>query len=220
MQRLLSSVCTANTGRISGFESTDHLPTYSFVRRFVDRKKLSLRRSMQISKGSQICSVADLQSWQQDIHQLVFSDPSYSEVFQDSRRHFNTGETLIDLGMENHRVIAEKGTKVLCTISAGSGEHITAVFTVSASGDCVPVRIIMKGVRNVAQTHLAHMDKGRLSGEWNFSVSEKGFITQELFLDVLADLDRFLTVNNVPRPVFLWTEGSTTHISLGKQSFL
>ena len=57
------------------------------------------------------------------------------------------------------------------------------------------------------------------TGEWTFSVSDKGYITRELYIEVLKDLDKFLTERNVPRPVIIFIDGVSPHISLEAAAF-
>ena len=52
------------------------------------------------------------------------------------------------------------------------------------------------------------------AGAWNFSVSPKGYINQDLYVEVLKDLDQHLTKNNIQRPVLLFIDGAKPHISL------
>ena len=56
-------------------------------------------------------------------------------------------------------------------------------------------------------------------GEWNFSVSEKGYITRSLYVEVLRDLDKYLTEKGIPRPVILFIDGANPHISLEAAAF-
>ena len=70
----------------------------------------------------------------------------------------------VQLGTSGKRVLAERNTKVLYSVSSGSREHITASYTVSANGDMVPPRCVFKGVRNIAQNKLKDLPKNGLSG--------------------------------------------------------
>ena len=96
---------------------------------------------------------------------------------------------------------------------------MTASFTVSASGSCVPVRLVYKGVRNVAAQHLKDMPSTGKSGAWKFGVTPNGYVTRESYLDILRDLDTHLEENNVTRPVILFMDGPNCHISLQAAEF-
>ena len=147
------------------------------------------------------------------------NNPKLKEAMQDPSRIFNQDETAVEIGSSSQRVLAEVNTEILYSISGGSREHITASYLTSADGCLVPPRLIYKGVRNMAQKHLKDLPKTGLSGEWMFSVSEKGYITRDIFVLVCKDLDKFLTEKNIPRPVILLLDGASPHISLEAAAF-
>ena len=147
------------------------------------------------------------------------SKPALLAAFQDPSRIFNMDETSVQIGSSGHRVLAEKNTKVLYSISSGSRDHITASYMVSANGAMVPPRLVFKGVRNVALVHLKDLPKDGKSGEWQMSVSPKGFVTRELHLEILKDLDKYLVATKTARPVILYLDGASPHISLEAMQF-
>ena len=57
------------------------------------------------------------------------------------------------------------------------------------------------------------------SGEWQMSVSPKGFVTRDLHLEVLKDLDNYLEDKKITRPVWLFMDGASPHISLSALDF-
>ena len=161
----------------------------------------------------------DLANWQGDIEKLLFHDAKLREAMLDPSRIFNQDETAVEVGSSSQRVLAEVNTKILFSISGGSREHVTASFLASADGSLVPPRLIYKGVRNVAEKHLKDLDSTGKSGKWKFSVSEKGYITRELFLDVCKDLAVHLDEKKISRPVILFLDGASPHISLKAAEF-
>ena len=74
---------------------------------------------------------------------------------------------VLQIGSSGQLILAEVGTKVLYSVSSGSRDHITASFVVGADNTMVPPRVIMKGVRNVALSHLKDLPKNGLSGKEN-----------------------------------------------------
>ena len=50
-------------------------------------------------------------------------------------------------------------------------------------------------------------------------MSEKGYITRSLYVEVLRDLDKYLTEKDIPRPVILFIDGANPHISLEAAAF-
>ena len=48
--------------------------------------------------------------------------------------------------------------------------------------------------------------RGR-TGKWKFSVSKGGFMAAENYLEVLGDIDQYLTENGIARPVIVFIDG-------------
>ena len=89
----------------------------------------------------------------------------------------------------------------------------------SARGDLVPPRVVFQGVRNVAATHLKDLPKTGGSGVWQLCVSPKGYVTAPLFIDILKDLVETIEKLGVPRPVILFLDGASPHISLAMAEY-
>ena len=62
--------------------------------------------------------------------------------------------------------------------------------------------------------HLSDLPKSKITDEWKFSVSESGFANSKVTLQVLQDLDAYLTRTQTQRPVILWVDGFSGHRSL------
>ena len=63
------------------------------------------------------------------------------------------------------------------------------------------------------------MAKDGRTGEWKLCVPEKGYVTSETFIDILQDLVVKLEVDNIPRPVILFLDGASPHISLAMDEY-
>ena len=203
----------ANGARMTGFEKNNQLPGRSWVRRFVERHSVCLRRTVEISKGRQVLTANDLALWQQDTENYLLSNPVLAECFKDPRRLFNQDESSIELGSSSQRVLTPKGTKVIYHVSSGSREHITVSFACNAAGGMVPPRVIYKGVRNIAATQMNLPEDG-LSGKWNVSVAPKGYITRPLFVEVLKDINTYVVEKDIPKPVVVILDGASPHLSI------
>ena len=62
--------------------------------------------------------------------------------------------------------------------------------------------------------HLSDLPESKITDEWKFSVSESGFANRKVTLQVLQDLDAYLTRTKTQRPVILWVDGFSGHRSL------
>ena len=65
------------------------------------------------------------------------------------------------------------------------------------------------GKKNMAATNkdLKKLPSGGRTGKWKFSVSEGGFMTAKNYLEVLSDIDEYLTENGIVRPVIVFIDG-------------
>ena len=116
-------------------------------------------------------------------------------------------------------MLAERGTKVLLNVSSSTRDHITCVLTVSAGGDIIPPMCLFRGVRNVAAVHLATLPQDGKSGAWSLHSTEKGFITSEKFVVLLQELVKHLEERQIERPVILFMDGASPHISLAMAEY-
>ena len=219
IQEVLIAVTTSNPDRSSPYAESGHFPNRDFARALADRHNLTLRATMEISKGRQILGIDDLVSWQEDTEAGLINLDEFKDCFKDGNRIYNQDETSVQVGGNSGKILAERGTKVLYNVGGSSREHVTASFTVSATGSCVPVRLVYKGVRNVAAQHLKDLPTTGKSGAWKFGVTSNGYVTRESYLDILRDLDTHLEENNVTRPVILFMDGPNCHISLQAAEF-
>ena len=189
IQEVLVAMVSSNPDRSSPYADKGHFPNVFFARKLAARNNLTLRATMEISKGRQILSVDDLVCWQMDTEAGLVNNEVLADCFNDGDRIFNQDETSVQVGSGSGKVLAVKGTKVLYNFSGSSREHVTASFTVSASGGCVPVRTIFKGVRNMAAQHLKDLPTNGKSGSWKFGFTANGYVTREAFMNVLIDLE-------------------------------
>ena len=164
-------------------------------------------------RGRQTRTQRDLEAWQQVVEKLL-RRPDLADAAVDSSRVWNLDETSVQLGAGSQRILAPPGSKTLYTVSSGSRDHITASYTASASGALVPPLIVHKGKRKMADQKLRNLAQDGRSGKWQFEVSAKGFMNRDLFLKELKRFSSYLDDHEVQRPVILYLDGATSHISM------
>ena len=120
IQEVLVSVISSNPERSSPYADNGHFPNRYFVRNLAARYNLTLRATMEISKGRQILSVDDLVAWQRDTEAGLVNNELVADCFNDGDRIFNQDETSVQVGNGSGKVLAEKGTKVLYNFSGSS----------------------------------------------------------------------------------------------------
>ena len=89
MQDTLQAIVIANPSRETGYEDNNQLPNMTLVRRFVARNGLSVRKTMEIKRGRQLCTVNELMSWFDLTKSFFNSTPDLVSATRDPQRLFN-----------------------------------------------------------------------------------------------------------------------------------
>ena len=114
--------------------------------------------------------------------------------------------------MAHQRVLAPRGyDRPVYNKGGDSRLNITASVMVSADAKFVGIRLVYKGERG-RQKQLQDLPKDGVAGQWQCSVSKSGYVTREVFLEILKDLDRHLTEKGIKRPVILFIDGYAGHL--------
>ena len=213
LQELLTKIKVANPKRITGLEDQGQLPSKTWVRRFAHRHSLSLRKCSIISKGRAVISLQDIAMWFGDIGKFLEGRPDLLDAMKDPRRIFNQDETAIEHGVSDMWVLARKGEKQVYGVSSSTREHTTISFTVSADGGVVEPRMIFAGKRDIAKNKLTLPLDG-MTGVWQYSYTENGWVQQSTYLDILNDLVRYVQLKDIPLPIILLIDGASCHLSL------
>ena len=82
---------------------------------------------------------------------------------------------------------------------------------VSAAGDFTSVRLVYKGEQRRTK-QIKDIPETGVAGKWGSSVAKNGYVTREVFLEILGDLVKHLDDNNIPRPVILYMDGYSGHL--------
>ena len=204
MQDSLIAMIASNPARTSpwaevepGEEHLRHLPTENYVRYFLKRKGLVYRRSMPLSLRRAMQDPEDLAEWSKLTEEALFGDPVTAEAMRDPSRVFNMDEKPLTAGTAHPRVLALRGYRgPIQTKSGDSRLHVTGAFTVSADGQYVGLRLVYKGERSRAKQTSDIPDTG-IAGKWGVSVAKNGYVTCEVFMEILRDLDKHLTDKNL-----------------------
>ena len=92
VQELLMGVVDANPERYVPWgdnEESPYRPPVAWVRRFLKRKNLKYRASMNINNARARVNREEVELWFKDVGQILFSDPELAEAMADPSRVFN-----------------------------------------------------------------------------------------------------------------------------------
>ena len=205
MQELANALQASNPDRKFPSSWVSNFPHESFVRRFISRNNLVMRRTMALSTARAMLTFSELDNWYKDVEGRFVKDPKFSECFTDARRMFNQDETPITWGIEHQKVLAIKGySGPAYNLGGSSREHTTASVMVGADGSIPAVRVVLTGQRwsPAEKTLREEIPADGVTGKWKFSKTPSGYITREIFLDFLSDLTDHITLDvNIFGPV-------------------
>ena len=172
---------------------------------------------MASSTARAMLTVSDLDNWFKDVEGRFIKDPKFSNCFKDPRQLYNQDETPITWGTKHQKVLAVKGfSGPAYNLGGSSREHTTASVLVGADGSVPAVRIVWPGKRwSPAERDLQeNIPADGVTGKFKFSKTPSGYVTREVFLEILSDLTDHITEHNVPRPVILVIDGFRGHLGL------
>lgn len=133
---------------------------------------------------------------------------NFEHILSDKKRVFNLDESAFFFAPDKNKVLAEKNAKhVYNTIMTGEKENLTVLLTINAAGDLAPPLVIFP-LKNVSKDIAKNANRS-----WALAVSERGWITSEIFFEYIANT--FLTwlkENNFVFPIILYCDGHTSHL--------
>ena len=103
-------------------------------------------------------------------------------------------------------------------MSSITRDHTTISFTVNAAGGMVEPWVVFPGVRDIAKNKMKLPTNGR-TGMWRYSYTSNGWVNQEIYIDILMDLVRFIKNQEIPIPVILFIDGASCHLSIDMAEF-
>lgn len=137
------------------------------------------------------------------------------DIFQNPSRVFNCDETAVFLHPKSRPVIAGRGQ---CHVFDASGkcnkENLTILITGNASGDIVPPMAVVSYKKIPSDIAAA------ANPEWAIGRTPKGWMTCESFFEYIANIFKpYLENKNITKPVILFLNGHSSHISLPLSNF-
>ena len=132
--------------------------------------------------------------------------PGWEEMLKDPRRSFNADESGFPLCVNTGKVLAEKGARHVYQVTLSTKQQITVMVCFNAMGQYVPPLIVFP------------CERFRDSGihefpEANYGQTVNGWMDSELFVEFLKHLDAYIKEHSIPKPVILYVDGHSTHVS-------
>ena len=151
--------------------------------------------------------------WYADLQMFLMDEVAeYDAIVSDPTRVYNADESRFPLSVESAKVLAEKGSKYVFSLSSDNHQQITVLACVNANGSYMPPMIIYKGERK-RNCNMQNFE------EAIYASTKKGWMDSETFLSWAEHFSEYLSVNSIRRPVILFLDGHSSHLSYEVANF-
>ena len=133
--------------------------------------------------------------------------PDWENMVKDPRRCFNADESGFPLCINTGKVLAEKGARHVYQVASSTKQQLTVMVCFNAFGQYIPPLIVFPGERL------------RDSGindfpEAIYGQTPSGWMDSELFVEFLKHVNAFVAEQSIQKPIILYVDGHSTHLSL------
>lgn len=183
-------------------------PSNGWLEGFYNRyPELSRRKPEKLSRAAVCVTKNNLLNWFEAVENWLKKNDCYYLLGLPDRI-FNADETGFELSPQGRIVLVPKGQKNISVATNTGKEQMTAMYTIGANGWTVNPFVVYSGKRLNAEV------KARVPSNVKYTMSPKGWMTEEAFIDYLKFFDEQLTENGVLRPIILTVDSHSSHESL------
>ncbi|XP_060596078.1 uncharacterized protein LOC132750148 [Ruditapes philippinarum] len=138
--------------------------------------------------------------------------PDHEVLKNDPRRIFNADESGFPLCFKTGKVLAEKGARNVYNVTTSNKTQLTVMVCFNAFGDYVPPLIVFPGER-LRDTGIYQFPDAI------YGNSANGWMDTDLFVAFLQHFSAFIDAKCINKPVLLFVNGHSTHISRAAATF-
>ena len=152
-------------------------------------------------------TMSKLEAWYRDCLAFLKEEvPDWEQLLKDPRRLFNCDESGFPLSVTSGRVLAPRGARHVYQVVANTKLQLTVMACMNAIGDYMPPMIVYPGerLRDVGIENYPDAIYGK---------SANGWMDSPLFATFLDHFSSFVDSKNIPKPVILFVDGHSTHLS-------
>ncbi|XP_050064281.1 uncharacterized protein LOC126553153 [Aphis gossypii] len=181
---------------------------YGFMNR---HKCLSQKHAEYVNKARGSVTEEKIRKWFDEVSELL-GENLY--VLNYPERVFNMDETCFYLAPKGELILGPRGCNVYDEQTNNNKENITTLFAANALGNWAPPLTIYKYERIPAK-----IAQSAPPG-WGLGKSENGWMTAETFFEYMANIFLpHLIQSNISRPVIIFLDGHSSHLSLHLSKF-
>ena len=192
---------------------TNGIPGRQWVKAFFKRHpEITSQVSQCSSNGRASVTEKVLRGWFREVEKYLIEK---NLVGIDGARVFNVDELTFYLNPKNERVIVKKGNKAVNSfVQNDEKECLTVLFTTNARGTLAPPMILFPYER-IPYSISQSMPPG-----WSIGKADNGWMTGETFFKYVCNVfEPWLTTNCIQRPVILFVDGHSSHLTMPLTDF-
>jgi hypothetical protein len=192
-----------------------HVPGDKWYQKFLSRNPTVTQRTAQLLGHERAdISETDVRNWFHDLDHFLSEEytTTKKDILSDPRRIFNADESGFPLAPKTGKVLAPKGAKHVYQVSTSDKTQITTLACMNAMGQFMNPMILFPGQR------IRDVDVEEYQ-EAFYQCTETGWMTAHVFRQFLELFDTFVSEKSITRPVLLFVDGHSSHISLESSEF-
>ncbi|XP_071640828.1 uncharacterized protein [Temnothorax longispinosus] len=169
--------------------------------------QISQRVAQNLSKSRALITESALRAWFDEVEKY-WKEKDLMNI--DGSRIFNCDESAFYLCPKGERVLTKKGDKAVYNyVQNDEKECLTVLFMTNANGDLVPPMIVF------AYERLPYSISQSMPSDWVIGKTSSGWMTAESFYEYITHtFEPWLTANNIQRPVILYVDGHSSHVTV------
>ena len=155
-------------------------------------------------------TMQQLDAWYKGVSGYLEEEvPDWQQLLGDPRRIFNADESGFPLSVTSGRVLTPRGVKHVYQVVSSTKQQLTVMMGMNAMGDYPPPMIVHPGKGRTPEAICGMEDfEEAIHGQ-----SLNGWMDSELFLTYLAHFHKFIVDKHIPKPVILFVDGHSTHMT-------
>ncbi|CAH0560708.1 unnamed protein product [Brassicogethes aeneus] len=193
----------------------DNKPGRTWLASFLKRNpEISNRVAQNLTSSRAAVKKESIEKWFTEVYSYLQQSNS-EDILQDPCRVFNADETAFFLNPKGSKVLARKGDKTIYQqVNPDEKECLTVLVTGNAAGQVVSPMVIFKYERVPRELAFS------VPNEWGIGRSESGWMTGQTFYEFITNIfEKWLTRMKIPRPVILFIDGHSSHLTLHTSRF-
>ncbi len=184
-----------------------------FMTRHIDQ--ISVRKSQTVNKAAACVTMGQLENWYKGCVEHLSKIPGGLDALADPRRKFNADETGCPLDAKTNRIgkLARRGAKQVYQVQCGTKQQITVEMCFNAAGEMMPPFFVFPGQRMSTNINISDFPEAYRT------VTSNGWMDQDTFINFLERFDIYVVKMKIKKPVILFIDGHTAHLSLEGAKF-